>query len=619
MAPSRPRPLPRHPEPRHQELRGRRHRRRGWSGLLLVGALIIAGCGSTVSGIAVLPTAAVPGGSTGASTAATGGGITVPSVPPSAGRTTDGGSSSGTNSPGPQSADGSATSSPGSGSGAPGTVPAGLEKFYSQQLQWGGCASYATSADDRVTYPAAVLQCARLTVPVAYDEPAGQTITIGVLRKKATAGPRIGSLLFNPGGPGASGMSLVSQIALAGGRPDIPMHSVISALNEKFDLVGFDPRGIGSSLPVVTCQTDAERDAFRATDARSKTQADVDAANATSKRIVAQCEQRTGKEQGIDGGMFLANDGTRDVARDLDVLRAALGDPKLTYVGFSYGTRIGYVYAEQFPANVRAMILDGAVAPDQDPGTELINQAKGFQKAFETFATWCTKQANCIFGKDPAKATAVYQSLVRPLLATPAKLSDGRVLSFTDANTGTIQAMYSESLWPALSAALLKLSTGSGQALMALADSYNERDSSGHYTSLQDAFNAVRCMDNPRLTDPSQIAKLNAKYAAASPFQDSGDPPGALADICTYWPGKPTLVPHKLNIPGLAKILVVSTTGDPATPYQAGVDLAKALGGALLTVEGTRHTGFLLSGVDCADSIGTVYLDKLTVPAAATC
>lgn len=505
------------------------------------------------------------------------------------------------------------TTSKGGSGGNTGPIPAGLERFYRQQLSWGGCADYATTDDDKTYYADRSLQCARLTVPLAYDKPDGTTITIAVLRKVATnSSARIGSLLFNPGGPGASGASLVAQIASYG---------IGDVLNEKFDLVGFDPRGVGASQPVVTCLTGPERDAERAKDVRSRTAAEVAAANETSREDAQRCAERTGKDQGIDGKEFLANIGTRDVAKDMDVLRAALGDAKLSYVGYSYGTRIGYVYAEQFPGNVRAMVLDGVVSPDQDPATELLSQAKGFQDAFNDFASWCaTSQPACVLGTDPAKATAVYQSLVRPLLGKPLPLADGRVLSFGDANTGTIQALYSDTLRKSLATALLNLSKGNGTALMALADQYDDRAADGTYSNLQDAFTAIRCVDDPRITDPTKLTELNAAYAKAAPFTDSGDPAGAVADICAYWPVPPTLSPHKLNIPGLPKVLVVSTKGDPATPYQAGVDLADQLHGALLSVDGTRHTGYLLSMLSCVDKIGNDYLLNLKVPATgATC
>jgi len=552
---------------------------------LLMALAILVGCSSTVSGTGVVATSG---------SAPTGGVTTAPR------------SSASTGSTSAQTAQ------------SPAAVPAGLETFYSQQLSWGPCASYAVSADQQERYKSASLQCARLTVPVSYDDPTGPTITVGVLRKVATdRSARIGSAVFDPGGPGVSGMDTVASLNVTSDQPtdaEKVTNASVAELNQSFDLVGLDPRGVGASRPAVSCQTDAEWDAFRATAWRTRSQAEVDAANAALKTIAENCVSRTGADEGIDGKTFLANIGTRDVAKDLDVLRAALGDNKLTYVGFSYGTSIGTVYAEQFGQNVRAMVLDGAVDPNQDPVASSLGQAKGFQHAFDEFAAWCVKQSDCVLGTDAAAATQAYQSLVRPLLDTPLALKDGRVLSFSDANTGVIQALYVEDLWPTLSTALQKLSEGDGAVVMFLADFYYERDKTGHYSPALQAFNAVRCVDGPAVTDPATVTTFNADYAAAAPFQASGDPPGAVNDICAYWPVPPTMQPHAANAPRLPQVLVISTTGDPATPYQQGVDLAKELNAVLLTVEGTSHTAYLGAGNSCVDDIVNKYLITLELP-----
>src|SRR6478672_9733895 len=369
-------------------------------------------------------------------------------------------------------AGGSITTSPrSSAQGSTAPVPAGLETFYEQELDWGSCAALATTEDNKF-YRSASLQCADLTVPLVYAEPDGKQITLKVLRKKVTDGTgRIGSVVINPGGPGGSGVEYAAYMGAYG---------IGKELNGDFDIVGFDPRGVGASVPAVRCQTDAERDASRATNVRTRTQQDVDAANAASEQIAKGCTALTGADQGIDGSTFLANIGTRDVAKDLDVLRAALGDQQLTYIGWSYGTSIGTQYAEQFPENVRAMILDGALDPESDPMTRDVAQYAGFQQAFDDYAAWCAQQSACALGADPSKATAAFNSLVRPLLDTPLQLAGGRSLSFNDAITGTSQALYSQSLWEPLSAALLDLSNGDGAGMMTLADLYDGRDSQGH-------------------------------------------------------------------------------------------------------------------------------------------
>lgn len=504
------------------------------------------------------------------------------------------------------SASGSAPSGPTAGS-ATGTaaVPAGLERFYEQDLDWGSCASLAVS-DETKFYRAPSLQCADLTVPLSYDEPDGQTITLKVLRKPATdQANRIGSVVVNPGGPGASGVEIAGVYGSYGLAKDI---------NGQLDFVGFDPRGVGASTPEIRCQTDAERDASRATTVRTRTPEEVAAADALAQQFAQGCAALSGPADGIDGAAFLGSVGTANVAKDMDVLRAALGDPQLTYIGWSYGTSIGTEYARQFPENVRAMILDGAVDPNEDPAASAVGQSEGFQQAFDDFAAWCAEQDQCALGRDAGAATATYQGLVRPLLDKPLPLADGRVLTFGDATTGTFSALYSEAGWPDLAKALGSLAAGDGSALMASADSYLGRNAQGQYNNLQDAFQAIGCIDGSRTVDPAQAQQIAEKVAAAAPFLASGDPPAAVKDPCDFWAATPVPLEPVTGVPGLPQVLVISTTHDPATPYQAGVNLASALDARLLTVDGTNHTAYLGTGNDCADRIGNAYLLNLTLP-----
>jgi pimeloyl-ACP methyl ester carboxylesterase len=485
--------------------------------------------------------------------------------------------------------------------GPVGPVPAGLDRFYAQPLTWADCAPYATSQDAKSLFGTEGLQCARLTVPLDYASPQGDTITIGVLRHKAS-GDRLGALVLNPGGPGASGMvaaaSLASQVSS-------------SELGQRFDLVGFDPRGIGASEPEVTCLTDQERDTERSEELDTDgSPAGVAKQEAQAKDFAVKCAQRT-----EHGTAMLANVGTRDVAKDMDVLRSALGEQKLTYLGYSYGTRIGYTYAEAFPNNVRAMVLDGALDPNQDETDSLVAQGAGFGTAFNQFAAWCAARSDCALGQNAAGATKAFQDLVRPLIDKPVTLADGRELTFDDATLGAIQAMYSQQLWQSLNSGLGELKNGRGTTLMALADQYNERDTSGHYTNTQDVFTAVRCVDDPRVTNKTEILDAENQYDTVAPFLDDGRPNGAALDACAFWPVPNTSEPHEPKVAGVSPVLVISTTNDPATPYQAGVNLAKAMNGALLTFEGTQHTIFL-QGNSCVDQVGTDYLVNGTLPAA---
>jgi len=477
----------------------------------------------------------------------------------------------------------------------PAPVPPGLERFYDQQLSWGPCAPLATNADDRALFDDPAFDCAQLEVPLDYAAPGGRTAQVAVLRQRADQ-PTIGSLVLNPGGPGGSGMSFAAQMGeTLGGGP--------------FDVVGFDPRGVGASTPRIDCLSDAEWDAARADADVDTSPAGVERAEARSRQEAEHCVQRSG---GVD---VLANVGTREVARDLDVLRAALGDRQLTYLGFSYGTRIGASYAEQFPGNVRAMVLDGAVDPSEDAVQSSVNQMAGFQQAFDAFAADCARHPSCSLGTDPARATAEFQALVRPLIDRPAPVPGGaRTLSYSDAITAVFAALYDSRAWPELSTGLTELRAGDGTTLLRLADHYYGRRDDGTYPDDMEALQVINCVDGARITDRTTAAELSRRVAAAVPFADAGRGASAALDTCGLLPVTPTSVAHRPDAPGLPPTLVISTTGDPATPYQAGVRLADALHARLLTVEGARHTA-AAQGYPCVDDVVADYLVHLTLPA----
>ena len=319
---------------------------------------------------------------------------------------------------------------PGQRSGRPtgdAPVPAGLEKYYDQGLDWGSCADLATSDDTKI-YRSASLQCADLTVPLSYADPAGATITLKVLRKQATdqAG-RIGSIVTNPGGPGGSGVENAAYIGGFGLAGDI---------NKQFDLVGFDPRGVGFSSPEIRCQTDAERDATRAITVRTRTPEEVAAADALAQQLAQGCAALSGPPEGVDGAAFLANVGTGTWPRTWTcyarpwATAAELHRLVLRHVASARST------PEQFPGNVRAMILDGAVDPTRTRSRRRWARRRDSSRPSRTTPPPAPSRTPARWAPTRA-ATAAYQALVRPLLDTPMTLADGRVLTFNDATTGT--------------------------------------------------------------------------------------------------------------------------------------------------------------------------------------
>ena len=460
-------------------------------------------------------------------------------------------------------------------------------------VQWAPCRTADPSGQSVV--PAGA-QCGMLSVPVDYAKPDGDVARIAMIRFKAT-GAKIGSLVINPGGPGESGVEAAASLVA----------TLPGAVRERFDLVGFDPRGVGSSTPALWCNSDADNDRMRADPQVDYSPAGVAHIEKQTKEFVARCVAKNGDE-------FLANVGTASVVKDLDAIRVALGDEKLTYLGYSYGTRIGAMYAEEYPHNVRAMILDGAVDPDADPVEADIRQAAAFQQAFNDYAADCATAPTCPLGTDPDKAVDVYHSLVDPLVDKPAKTRDPRGLSYGDAIVGTILPLYSPNLWRHLTDGLTELTHGTGDTMLTLADLYMGRDAQGHYDNSTDVRVAVNCVDEPPVTDRATVVNEDRRLREVAPFMSYGKFTGdAPLGACAFWPVPPTSKPHRISVSGLPPILVVSTTNDPATPYQAGVDLASQLGGTLVTFDGTQHT-VVFQGNACIDDIAARYLVDVVVP-----
>jgi pimeloyl-ACP methyl ester carboxylesterase len=475
-----------------------------------------------------------------------------------------------------------------------------LERFYDQKLSFGSCADYTSNTDEKKLFidPA---ECARLEVPLDYDKPDGKVAKIAVLRVPASGDPkqRIGSLVVNPGGPGGPGMvqAVIASKLLA-------KAPVIS----RFDVVGFDPRGVGVTEPAIQCYSNAERD--RGEDQVTLLSSSGEWTESDTKALVERCAEGSG------GKEVLSAVGTRNTARDMDVLRAVLGDDKLTYAGQSYGTRLGAVYAEMFPDKVRAMVLDGAADPRQDGATRRLSQQTAFQRSFDLMAASCAKQTDCPLGSDPSRANAAFQRLVRPLIDNPVPAGNGRTLNFNQATGGVTAGLYMATQWPQIIDGIQQLAKERrGDKLLAIYDTFAGRTPDGKWRNYVDANFAINCNDEePRTAE--QETQLRRDIFRITPFVDTGrDVTGVTRDACEAWPTKPTLgIPYAQNVKGLPQTLIISITGDPSTPYEAGKTLAESLGGTMLTVEGEQHTIAMSGASPCVTDIFSKYLTELDVP-----
>ncbi|MDO9356285.1 MAG: alpha/beta hydrolase, partial [Solirubrobacteraceae bacterium] len=482
------------------------------------------------------------------------------------------------------------------------TIPAGLERFYGQKLAFGPCSGYALTQADAKVFANDRFECARLEVPLDYRKPDGRTAQIAMLRVPAKGAPveRIGSLLLNPGGPGFSGMSHAPLVATALGEHPIA---------RRFDLIGFDPRGVAASTPALDCFTDAEREADKLVNTLNS--GGKDYTEGETRELHRKCVERSG------GAEVLAHVGTRDVVRDMDVLRAVLGDRKLSFLGASYGTRLGAVYAETFPRNVRALVLDAAVDPETGTTPRRLVLFAGFQRAFDNMATFCARNPNCPLGTDPKQATAAFQQIVQPLIDKPITTADGRQLTYTAVVDGVITGLYSEAGWRAVILGIAELRAGSGKTFLFLRDILHQRSADGAYGNGNESLLAINCLDEERHT-PEQETAMTREIFEVAPFMDTGRSIEAR-DLCEHWPLEPTLgFPYAQNIQGLPATLVVSVTRDPATPHEGGISLARTLGASLLTVEGEQHGVALIAGNACVNDVVAEYLINLKTPADGT-
>lgn len=473
------------------------------------------------------------------------------------------------------------------GSGAPATGAAGAEATSNPTLptpppfQWHRCGDF---------------ECAELKVPLDYADPAGEQISVAVERSVTTSPQRIGSLLINPGGPGASAIDFLHDFVQIA-SPTIKSH---------FDIVAFDPRGVGQSTPL-DCHSTVEK--LAAEDPTPDDDAEWTQSDAVAKTFADECAQKFPK--------LLPHLGTPDVARDMDQVRTALGEDKLTYLGYSYGTSLGAHYAQLFPQNVRALVLDGALDMSLSSVEISLQQAIGFDKSLQTFFGWCSKNASsCAWanGGSPAQA---FKALSDKVDKGPLRGSNNREVGPGLFLIGVLAPLYSgEDGYRALSSALTAAASGDGSGLLRFADSYLERKQDGSYSNVQEANYSVNCLDEPS-PDFAGIRAQAPQFQMASETFGLATLTGLL--VCAHWPVQTQQhPPASMWGAGAPPILVVGTTGDPATPYAWAEALAKELAsGVLITYEGEGHTAYLRS-VPCIDDAVEAYLIDGKAPAEGT-
>ncbi len=458
-------------------------------------------------------------------------------------------------------------------------VPAELAPYYGQVLSWAGCGDG--------------MECATAKAPLDWDDPGAGEIDLALVRHRAS-GDRLGSLLVNPGGPGASGVSFVR---------DSLDYAVGPALRERFDVVGFDPRGVGESS-AVTCLDPAEMDeSLFAIPPGERGSPEWRAATAESFTEFGEaCAENTGE--------LLGHVDTISAARDLDMLRAALGDEKLNYLGYSYGTFLGATYAGLYPEKVGRLVLDGAIDPAASEFEVSKLQAVGFEQALRAYMADCQTAADCPFDGDVDAGMAEVGELAASLDASPLRGTDGRYVGADTYLTAIVAALYSPDSWPYLTEMFDSLMLGDADTALNLADFYYGRNADGSYNdNSTEAFRAINCLDYPLPAGDEDTSAEQAEIEAAAPVIGPFWGYDSTAG-CELWPVQGTAVRAPIHATGAAPILVVGTTGDPATPYEWAVALAEQLdSGVLVSYDGEGHTAYNKSNRCVNDAVEQYFID----------
>jgi pimeloyl-ACP methyl ester carboxylesterase len=459
-----------------------------------------------------------------------------------------------------------------------------LASYYSQRLDWQACGG---------------LECADLRVPLDHAAPdPAKDLTIKVVRVKARdQAKRLGSLLVNPGGPGASGIDYVRAGASTIGGTQVRRY---------YDLIGFDPRGVARSSPI-DCLDDKALDRFLATDPTPDDAAEEEALRSQAKAMADGCE--------ADNPELVKHLSTADAARDMDILRAAVGDPQLNYLGKSYGTFLGSTYADLFPQRVGRVVLDGVVPPDLTSAQLSEGQARGFEIATQAYLQDCTSESGCPLGDTPEAARQGLEALFRQVDRQPLPTGDPSAPELTEgwARVGVAIALYDQGSWGILTEALKQAKAGSGQSLMQLADAYADRRPGGGYDgNIMESIFAVNCLDRPDSSDLSTYETYAKDFSVKAPTWGSTLAWGSLP--CGFWPAKAAVGPHKIKAAGSNPIVVVGTTRDPATIYEWSAQLRDQLENAVLvSFDGDGHTAYGRSNT-CVDSAIDAYYVQGRVP-----
>ncbi len=441
-------------------------------------------------------------------------------------------------------------------------------------------------------------ECSTLRVQLDDKNPAKGTLDLALARSRATSSKRIGSLLVNPGGPGASAIGF-----LEGAYKSLP-----EDVRARFDIVAFDPRGVGRSA-AVRCATTAEFDRYLALDPDPDNQAELDAYVQANRDLDAGCAKRSGR--------ILPYVGTDTVADDMDRVRAALGDAKLSYLGYSYGTAIGAAYLDRYPTHVRAMVLDGAIDPTLSWEQLAAGQGVGFDRAMLAFLDNC-QSTSCSFRKQVSgDIGAAFDRLAAKVDVSPLPAAGARRVGPGEFFLGVAGSLYSTASWPVLADSLALAERGDGSGLLVLSDSFTERGPKG-YDPLLESINAVNCIDRAWPRDVASYVAAGERIRSKAPRFGRAIVLAGMS--CIAWPVAPVSTPHAVAGKGAPPVVVIGTTRDPATPYEWAQGLAKQLSsGILISHNGDGHTVYRTSAPACITQPVNAYLIDLIAPKPLTC